>query len=591
MALEQKGLILARPTTTIAGQVEYIFKHALVRDVAYASLPKSRRARAHAAAAEWIEELAGARVGEFAELVAFHYQMAVAGDESDLAWDQDSAEYEGLRRRAYASLVAAGAAARRRFAIAKALELHEGALALAATDEERVDALEELGDDELARYHCDEALASYEHALALAAGDRPRRVRLAEKIGRTSVRWGAFREKPDPGRIERIVMDGLADADTEEARARMQVARGWSFVHWVNQGKEDPVSPDQRLQWGNEALAAAESLGEPLLEMRAIGALATLYTERGLFRESLEVSQRLLGLVDRQASRDLQAQTFSSVADDLLASSGDTARAVELAERGFRLALGTSDHELMHSSAAYLRGLFTVGRWSEIPAVLEQHMAAYGNESTMSCPEVQFGPPFAARFYALTGDMDRERGAAALLGDLSQLSRRNPPPWGPFIESQVAEYLTTVGRAEDAAVLMAPVVAGVAPTKLRHLAAPYIEVLAALGRWDELTEFVKKVEPIIDVTPYLRPYADRAHGRARIAGGDSEGAAATLQAAFIGFSELGYRFETARTAEVLAELNVPNRDELLDQARETYESLGALRSLARHRAARRRIER
>lgn len=583
VALEQKGLILARPTTTIAGQVEYIFKHALVRDVAYASLPKSRRARAHAGAATWIEELAGERVDEFAELVAHHYQMAVAGDESDLAWEQDSAEYERLRRRAHGSLVGAGASARRRFAIARAVELHEGAIALAATDEERVAALEELGDDELARYHCDEALASYEQALALAGGDRPRRVRLAEKIGRTSGRWGAFREKPDPERIERIVMDGLVEADTDEAQVRMQVARGWSFVYWVNQDKEDPVSPDQRLQWAKEALAAAESLGDPFLEMRAIGALSALYTERGLFRESLEVSQRLLGLVDRQASRDLQASTFSAVSDDLLASSGDTARAVELAERGFRLALGTSDHELMHSSAPYLRGLFTVGRWSEIPAVLEQHSAAYANESTMSCPEVQFGPPFAARFYALTGDMDRERGAAALLGDLSrQLSRGNTPPWGPFVESQVAEYLTTVGRAEDAALLMAPVVAGVAPTKLRHLAAPYVEVLAELGRWDELAEFVKKVEPIIEVTPFLRPYVDRAEGRAKLAEGNSAGAAAGLEAARREFELLGYRFEAARTAELLAGVpGLPNRHTLLEQASEAYEALGATLSLAR----------
>ncbi|HEX7172715.1 MAG TPA: adenylate/guanylate cyclase domain-containing protein, partial [Candidatus Limnocylindria bacterium] len=284
LALEQKALILVRPTTTIAGQVEYIFKHALVRDVAYASLPKARRARAHAGAAAWIEELAGERVDEFAELVAHHYQMAVAGDESDLAWEQDSAEYERLRQRAHRSLVAAGASARRRFAIAKAVELHEAAVTLAATDAERLAALEELGDDHLAQYHCDEALASYEGALALAGGDRPRRVSLAEKIGRTCARWGAFRQKPDPERIERIVMDGLAEADTDEARARMQVARGWSFVYWVSQDQEDPVPADLRLEWGKSALLAAEALGDPFLEMRAINGLATLYADRGLFR-------------------------------------------------------------------------------------------------------------------------------------------------------------------------------------------------------------------------------------------------------------------------------------------------------------------
>jgi tetratricopeptide (TPR) repeat protein len=582
MALEQKGLILARPTTTIAGQVEYLFKHALVRDVAYASLPKSRRARAHAGAAAWVEELAGERVEEFAELVAHHYQMAVAGEESDLAWEQDSTEYESLRRRAYESLIVAGASARRRFAISKAVELHEAAVALAANDGERVIALEELGDAEHAQYHCDEALASYEQALALAVDDRPRRVALSEKIGRTCGRWGAFREKPDPERIERIVMAGLAEADTDEARARMKVARGWSFVYWANQDQEDPVSPHQRLEWGKEALAAAEALDDPFLEMRAINALATLYSDRGQFRESLEVSQRLLDLVDRQASRDLQASTFSAVSDDLLASSSDTARAVQLAERGFQLARGTSDHELMHSSAPYLRALFAVGRWSEIPAVIEEHLAAYGNESTMSCPEVQFGPPFAARFYALTGDTGREHAAGALLGDLSAQGSRGVAPWGPFVESQIAEYLVAAGRPDHALALMRPVVEGVVTTKLRHLAAPYVEILAEVGAWDELAEFVKRIERVIDVTPYLRPYVDRAKGRARIAADDNKDGTAALQSALRGFTDLGYRFEAARTAELLAELpGVSNHTELLDQARETYESLGARPSLAR----------
>jgi len=583
IALEQKGLILARPTTTIAGQIEYIFKHALVRDVAYASLPKSRRARAHAGAAAWIEQLAGERVDEFAELVAHHYQMAVAGDESDLAWEQDSTEYERLRHRAYQSLVAAGASVRRRFAIAKAVELHETAIALAATDEERVTAHEELGDDELARYHCDEALASYERARALAGSDRRRRVTLAEKIGRTCARWGAFREKPDPERIERIVMDGLAEADSDDAQARMKVARGWSFVYWATQEREDPVPSAQRLEWAKEALAAAEAVGDPFLEMRAINGLATLYSDRGLFRESLEVSQRLLHLVDRQASRDLQAATFSAVSDDLLASSTDTARAVELAERGFQLARGTSDHELMHSSAPYLRALFLVGRWSEIPTVIEEHLTAYANESTMSCPDVQFGPPFAARFYALSGDPDRERAAAALLGDVNaQASRGVAPPWGPFVESQIAEYLLAVGRAEDALLLMRPVVEGVAPTKLRHLAAPYLEILVELGRWSDVAAFSAHIEPIIEVTPFLRPYLDRAEGRAKLAEGNSAGAAAGLEAARRAFELLGYRFEAARSAELLADVpGLPNRQALLEQAREAYEALGATPSLAR----------
>ena len=50
LALERRGLVVVRPTTSLTGQEEFAFKHALVRDVAYASQPKARRARAHAEA-------------------------------------------------------------------------------------------------------------------------------------------------------------------------------------------------------------------------------------------------------------------------------------------------------------------------------------------------------------------------------------------------------------------------------------------------------------------------------------------------------------------------------------------------------------
>ena len=53
-ALEDRGLILARQTSSLAGQVEFAFKHALLRDVAYASLPwRSGRAATPASPIGW----------------------------------------------------------------------------------------------------------------------------------------------------------------------------------------------------------------------------------------------------------------------------------------------------------------------------------------------------------------------------------------------------------------------------------------------------------------------------------------------------------------------------------------------------------
>jgi tetratricopeptide (TPR) repeat protein len=74
-ALGRRDLVQERETSTVAGEREWIFKHILIRDVAYARLPKGRRAVLHARCADWIGALpAGA--DEYVEIVAYHLEQA-----------------------------------------------------------------------------------------------------------------------------------------------------------------------------------------------------------------------------------------------------------------------------------------------------------------------------------------------------------------------------------------------------------------------------------------------------------------------------------------------------------------------------------
>jgi class 3 adenylate cyclase/tetratricopeptide (TPR) repeat protein len=75
--LARAELVRRVPTSTVAGQDEYAFWHALVRDVAYRSLPRKVRAARHLAAARWLERLAGDRVADHAEQLAHHYLTAL----------------------------------------------------------------------------------------------------------------------------------------------------------------------------------------------------------------------------------------------------------------------------------------------------------------------------------------------------------------------------------------------------------------------------------------------------------------------------------------------------------------------------------
>jgi class 3 adenylate cyclase len=67
---QARGLVTQRRPSSMSGQREFSFHHALIRDVAYDSLPKALRATKHLATARWAREQAGDRSDEIAALLA-----------------------------------------------------------------------------------------------------------------------------------------------------------------------------------------------------------------------------------------------------------------------------------------------------------------------------------------------------------------------------------------------------------------------------------------------------------------------------------------------------------------------------------------
>jgi class 3 adenylate cyclase len=74
--LERKQLVQRARRSSIEGETEFNFSHALTRDVAYSQIRRADRAQKHEAAAEWIERLSGER-DDKAELLADHYTNAL----------------------------------------------------------------------------------------------------------------------------------------------------------------------------------------------------------------------------------------------------------------------------------------------------------------------------------------------------------------------------------------------------------------------------------------------------------------------------------------------------------------------------------
>jgi class 3 adenylate cyclase len=90
-ALERRDLVRRSPSSRIAGDEELAFKHVLVREVAYATIPKAARRERHAVVARFMERAAG-DPATYAVILAHHWraagEFATAADYLLIAADQ-----------------------------------------------------------------------------------------------------------------------------------------------------------------------------------------------------------------------------------------------------------------------------------------------------------------------------------------------------------------------------------------------------------------------------------------------------------------------------------------------------------------------
>jgi tetratricopeptide (TPR) repeat protein len=81
-AVRDRELIFRRERSAFARAEEYIFKHALLRDVTYETVLLDLRRVYHGQVARWLEVAAGERIGEYLGLIAGHYELAGEGEKA-----------------------------------------------------------------------------------------------------------------------------------------------------------------------------------------------------------------------------------------------------------------------------------------------------------------------------------------------------------------------------------------------------------------------------------------------------------------------------------------------------------------------------
>jgi len=77
--LRERELVFRRERSSFSGPQEYTFKHLILHDVTYETVLLKLRRTYHKQVAQWLEANAGERVGEYAGLIAEHYERAGEG--------------------------------------------------------------------------------------------------------------------------------------------------------------------------------------------------------------------------------------------------------------------------------------------------------------------------------------------------------------------------------------------------------------------------------------------------------------------------------------------------------------------------------
>ena len=255
-----------------AAEERWAFRHALVRDEAYESIPKRRRADLHERVASLIDMRAAERDLDVDELVGHHLAAAYAA-RADV--EPDARDLARLARDAAGRLAAAGKRARQEQDLATAASLMRRASELLAPDApERVslapylaDALSWIGERE-------EAVGVLDGAERhLRSGDDALRARIS--VIRHGVRlWGLEPEDPElVYRDAHRAIDVLSAAGDHEGAA-------WGYVLALHAAYRRPVwTGEKHLAHSEELLAAAahaRAAGSRLLEGLATGWLCVL---------------------------------------------------------------------------------------------------------------------------------------------------------------------------------------------------------------------------------------------------------------------------------------------------------------------------
>jgi class 3 adenylate cyclase/DNA-binding SARP family transcriptional activator len=568
--LRRREFVLERLSSSIAGQAEFTFKHVLVRDVAYESLPRRERGRAHAEAAAWIERTMGDRAGELAELLAHHYDAAFS-----YIGDAD------LRRKAREQYLAAAATAHRRFAIEQGERFARRAVELSEPGADRVEALEALGDLHYLAFLGDDAWRTYGEALAELPDEDPAFARLAGKAAFFGARFiGTMDRLPEIEEVHRLIDAGLrAASNPSRERVILLVDRGFLLAQ-----RELPGNAATEAAV-HEAASSAEQLGDPNLLSAALDLTQAWDSLNGRYGHAYRTALKRLELTGRVTDVKEIGDAYAMAAwtaEHL----GHHREAEEYAGACIERSRDVDRGSYLHGLVWRVNARFARGDWDGAMADQAEIERVAGRDRR----DLPAG--FSIRGYAYAALWHELRGEGAAADPYIELTgryfeqRRRVHARGFLHAPPLALTLARRGRFDEAIALI-PLVPH--STSAAFTLEALCEIAAARERWDEVAELTAAAREEVAVGEQLSLplFVDRLQGRAAAAAGDAERAAELLARSAQGFAALEARWEEAWSrlllAEVLAGADRGPAEREVTAALAVFEELGSVREAERAR--------
>jgi class 3 adenylate cyclase len=520
--LEERDFIRSRAGSTAAGEREYAIKHALTREVAYASIPKARRGRLHAAFADWLESSGGAK-DEHAALIAYHYSEAVRPEDVDLAWADAADKVDALRARAVHWLRRAGELAGGRYEMDEAIGLLSRALELSEDEYERALIWREIGRTHAYRYDGEAMQAALRRSLEGPLNDVERADIYAFLAFQASIRSAMWSIRLNRHSIEEWVARALELAEEgSDAQVRALVARAN-----VEPGEMSDV------ELGRIAVLA-EAVGDLQLRSHAVGARSSAAFERGHFQDAAAWSERRLELLSGIDDPDQLCESYESGVPVVVAL-GRVGEARRLAEAHEELARRLSPHHRVHAVSLPLEIADALGDWEAVTADTDRVREAVAENLATPCVRNPRGLLLLALAHLCLGDDDR---AAELERDAETIAGSGYDTYLSGPRARIALQRGDRAAAEALADL---------PLERAFVWGPAVfatrlDVLAALRRRESIE---REAPALLQPGTLMEPFALRALGAAR---GDDD----LLARADALFADLGLAWHRAQTERLLA---------------------------------------